>query len=65
MKPRNTGWPCHSGRNNNTYIYVAPKTLNIVWAKAARLAFRFAPKEAKMAVIVVPMLSPKISGTAV
>ena len=38
--------------------------LNMVWAQAARLAFRFDPRAAIWAVMVVPMLSPSISGTA-
>ena len=41
-----------------------PMTLKATWAAATRLAAILAPKEAIIAVIVVPMLSPKSTGRA-
>ncbi len=41
-----------------------PIRLNIRWARAARLAFTLVPREAICAVMVVPMLSPRIRGSA-
>ena len=41
-----------------------PITLKATWAAATRLAAILAPKEAIIAVIVVPMLSPKSTGRA-
>ena len=43
---------------------ILPIILNITWATATRLAVRLALKDAKTAVIQVPMLSPKSTGMA-
>ena len=43
---------------------IVPVMLKIAWAAAVRFALRFCPIEARMAVIVVPMLSPSRIGIA-
>ena len=42
-----------------------PKTLKTVWANAARLAFVFPTAAAILAVMVVPIFSPKTMAAAI
>ncbi len=44
---------------------MTPSMLNTVWIRAARLAFVFALKDARNAVMVVPMFSPNTTAAAV
>ena len=41
-----------------------PMTLKLRWTMAARFAFLFVPKEARMAVMHVPMFCPMMMGIA-
>ena len=50
---------------NDRMITIVPIRLKRACASAARRALAFVPIEAKIAVTVVPMLSPKTIGTAV
>ena len=43
---------------------ILPITLNITWATATRRAVRLALRDAKTAVIQVPILSPRSTGIA-